>query len=304
MEEWKQRSGIRELQGTANVSYLMEENSCFSLTMYKMLKGQEDSKWCLKTAKVLFNGRVKLMYFTSGYKSLAKLLVHIGEKEFLQILTSLLSTVLEIRENGFLICSNLELSAGRIFVDQNTLGVKLIYLPLAVSEDYTVFESTLRESLTQMITAFPALSTVKMQCVCEELSNAAHSLRETCKVIQDIAKGDGGGVGVIPPTHGQPVLELTSMENGTVFLINKEEYVIGRGGSVKVDGCIDFNTYVGRIHCKIVFEDHEYGIVDLNSMNGTFLNGNKLSPDKLYRVLDGDVIRMANSNFRVRIQGI
>ena len=150
-------------------------------------------------------------------------------------------------------------------------------------------------------------NTDKMRSVYNELSDPEQKLEVCYTKLLQIAAGDkktsGSPYRVIPPTNGQPVLKVSSRDNETVFFINKKEYVLGRGGDVEVDGRIS-SAYVGRAHCKFIFEDHEYGLVDLESRNGTYLNGGKLYPGKLYRVLDGDIIRLADSSFRIQLQGI
>ena len=299
--------GVQEISGINNISYLLADNSLYYMVIYKVLKGQ-DKDYFLKSTKLFFNGHIKLMYFTSGYKSLAKMIPYINADELFTILMNLLNAVLDIRENGFLPCSNLEInSPEQIFIDQKTLEVKLIYLPLTSDNDFTAFEYMLRRNLLQIIRSVPAFNTDKMKSVYNELSDPEQKLEVCYTKLLQIAAGDkktsGSPYRVIPPTNGQPVLKVSSLDNETVFFINKKEYVLGRGGDVEVDGRIS-SAYVGRAHCKFIFEDHEYGLVDLESRNGTYLNGGKLYPGKLYRVLDGDIIRLADSSFRIQLQGI
>ena len=301
-----QRTEVQEISGINNISYLLTDNNLYFMTTYKVLKGQ-NKDYFLKSAKLLFNGHIKLMYFILGYKSLAKIIPYINADEFFTILLNLLIAVLDIRENGFLPCSNLEINPDKIFIDQKTLGVKLIYLPLKSENDFTAFESILRRNLLQIIELVPIFNTDKMKLVYNELADSEQRLEVCYTKLLQIAAGykklSGPPYRVIPPTNGQPVLKVSSLDNGTVFFINKKEYVLGRGGDMEVDGIIS-SDYVGRAHCKFIFEDHEYGLIDLESRNGTYLNGSKLYPGKLYRVLDGDIIRLADRSFRIQMQGI
>ena len=43
-----------------------------------------------------------------------------------------------------------------------------------------------------------------------------------------------------------------------------------------VDGVIEFNKTVSRVHCKITCVDNRYYICDMGSSNGTYLNGLRL----------------------------
>lgn len=74
-------------------------------------------------------------------------------------------------------------------------------------------------------------------------------------------------------------------------------YIIGKSSSSS-DFCID-STVISRVHARITEELGDYFIEDLNSTNGTFLNGEKLEPHKLLPIEIGDKITLANIDFVV-----
>lgn len=67
-------------------------------------------------------------------------------------------------------------------------------------------------------------------------------------------------------------------------------YIIGKMRGA-VDGVITHDT-VSRIHCKIEYLNDEYYIMDLNSTNGTALNGELLNSNEKNLLNIGDEIRM------------
>jgi len=81
------------------------------------------------------------------------------------------------------------------------------------------------------------------------------------------------------------------------LLIDKAEYVIGKSDSS--DGILSFNDEISREHCKIVWHDAKYFIVDLNSTNGTYLNDEMLVPNQEYAIQPGDHLRLSASTFLV-----
>lgn len=83
------------------------------------------------------------------------------------------------------------------------------------------------------------------------------------------------------------------------IIINKEEFVIGKKPD-SVDGAIQFNNAISRVHCKIVFVKGKYYITDLDSSNGTFVNGARVQPNKQAQISPGDMVRLANSDFLVK----
>ena len=70
-------------------------------------------------------------------------------------------------------------------------------------------------------------------------------------------------------------------------------YIIGKLTGA-VDGIIEHET-VSRIHCKIEFEEGQYYIRDLNSTNGTFLNGVLIPAEERTEMRIGDEIQIGQA---------
>lgn len=83
-----------------------------------------------------------------------------------------------------------------------------------------------------------------------------------------------------------PDLEIT----GTDFLIGKKKGVVD--GLIKARG-------VSRIHGKITKEGDDYYLTDLNSTNGTYLNGGRLEVHEKARIRQGDSIGFADVRYVV-----
>ena len=58
---------------------------------------------------------------------------------------------------------------------------------------------------------------------------------------------------------------------------------------------------VSRNHCRIVRENGSYMIQDLESTNGTSVNGYTLEPDQKYYLKDGDSLVLADVEFKVTV---
>ena len=93
---------------------------------------------------------------------------------------------------------------------------------------------------------------------------------------------------------------LTAMHAPTrvEIRITKDRFVLGKKAGA-VDGVISFNDKISRIHCRIDRKGERYTITDLQSANGTYVNGKRLQANQPYRIGNGDIIRMANSDFQV-----
>lgn len=92
---------------------------------------------------------------------------------------------------------------------------------------------------------------------------------------------------------------LTRVATGEKVDISSDSFVIGRANSANF--YITNNTAIGRSHAKIIRENGKVSLVDLNSTNGTFLNGAKASPNVPMSLRDGDKIMLADETFTISI---
>ena len=83
---------------------------------------------------------------------------------------------------------------------------------------------------------------------------------------------------------------------GQTFYLDKPVLSIGRLASNDI--CLE-EPFVSRQHCVIRNEDGQYVIEDLNSANGTYVDGERIHSRLLE---DGSLIQIWNSQFAVRLQ--
>lgn len=84
-------------------------------------------------------------------------------------------------------------------------------------------------------------------------------------------------------------------ESGEIFELTKNVVVLGRKES-EVDIVID-SKYVSRQHVKFIVNNDKYFISDLESSNGTYLNGDRLPAKTMFEIRDGNEIKIANEAF-------
>ncbi|MBQ4482847.1 MAG: FHA domain-containing protein [Lachnospiraceae bacterium] len=92
---------------------------------------------------------------------------------------------------------------------------------------------------------------------------------------------------------GRTELPSLSYQDGRKVIIRKFPFVMGKMRT-RVDGVID-GEGVSRIHAMIKELDGRYYVSDLNSLNGTAVNGNLLNINETREITDGDSIELADT---------
>jgi hypothetical protein len=87
-------------------------------------------------------------------------------------------------------------------------------------------------------------------------------------------------------------LILQNQQPCRVFEISKPVTRIGRN-KVVCDVVIDNDVTVGRLHAEVHRIDQGYFLKDLDSLNGTYLNGQRLETQTLYKLKGSDVLRLS-----------
>ena len=296
---------ISEMECGSNFAYVLSDNSTFLSTEYKVLQSQANSCF-VKCMKMMYNGKVQLYYLTKGLKSFASMIPSLDADSFLTIVSNMLSDIIDVKHNGFLSCQNIDISFERIYVDPTTHKVSLVYLPLSkrIYDDNSSFENEIRTGLVKLISGVSTLSSPKTMQFSADLSNGTLSIEDLHARIKGgkTIVDRGGTYEVIQNKPSSGSLRITAMNAPTrvEIVVTKDEFVIGKKPEL-CDGVIDFNKMISRSHCKINKKGDQYVITDLQSANGTFVNKVKLQPNQPNPINNGDVIRLANSDFQVTI---
>ncbi len=90
-----------------------------------------------------------------------------------------------------------------------------------------------------------------------------------------------------------------------ILLPNYQSRILGRMQSQNDATLVDLSSYdalaygVSRFHARLVFENGFFKVEDLSSTNGSFLNGERLLPGKLYVLHNKDKIILGQLNLSV-----
>ena len=291
---------VSETKYGTNFAYILNDDSLFLPTEYKMLQGQTNSIF-LKCMKMYFNGKIQLFYLTKTFIPLISILPKLNSESFLSIVSNLFGCIIEAKNHGFLSCKHIDISFDHIFIDPTTYKVKLVYIPALnnLYDDTSSFESEIRISLIKIISEMSNISSTKTMYLSSDLQNGSVSLESIFSKLSGKSNNLNSHSGS-NKLQGTNQIKLVAMDVRPRFevVINKPEFIIGEKQSV-VDGVISFNKMISRIHCKVICKQDDYYIEDLQSANGTYINNVRLQPKVATRIKHGDVVRLTNSNFQV-----
>lgn len=305
---------LYEFADGSNRSFCMKDNGTFSVTDYRVMQGYSQGG-LIHCEKVNYNGKVKLLYFTSRLKRLGEVVPYINDSSFFQLISDFVGNLLRMSENGFFECGNLLLDGEHIMVDESRMKIMLMYLP--VEQPLTsgqTFGGMAKEVLAKTAQAGMMLSEKSKNDFLRMLSETGFSLEGLHEKINSRWMTDlREEVPVLPEEEIPPVdksrqvqesgkkilvLETVDNESREVFRIFKDSFVIGRKEGA-VDGVISGHMLVSRRHCRILHKFGGYLVEDLNSQNGTFVNGERVTPGNSARLEQGMLLRVADVSFRV-----
>lgn len=82
-----------------------------------------------------------------------------------------------------------------------------------------------------------------------------------------------------------------------MYLVDKPSFVIGKDDNC--DAIAYFSNEISHQHARIDWCNDHWTITDLNSTNGTYLNGRRLTPNKGYPLHIGDRFKLSSFSFAV-----
>lgn len=381
---------IKEKKDTTNISYILEDNSLFFETGYKVLQNQEKNGF-IKAVKVIHNGKIKLIYDISKYKSLSSIIPELTEQNFIIVLAKLFDILCETIDNGFMQIENININFENIFIDSNNLNLYLIYIPINIqsnSSSKVAFEERLKNNIFKVISSHLNMNSEVVDKLRSNISlgnSTIEVLRNNVKSLTNFNSSNFGNYNQVQNektrikneyindtlidfdqgrsdslkrerksqgnfiarikgvfTHSDkkaniherkreysdvvvnrnsnienqyealetevlseeiftPTIVLSGVKTPEVINIpiTKEKFLIGKNKQM-VDGVITFNKAISRIHCKILYKDGRYFLLDEKSANGTYVNNLRVPVNGQVQIKVGDVIKLANSEFIVK----
>ena len=291
MEEFIENQ-VREVKNGIGTAYVLENNELFYDIGYKVMQNLDES-CLLKCYRLKYNGKIKLVYFTSEYESIAQMIQRLTPDAAQNVVARMYEAFTQIENLGFLDVSYVDNRLDHIFVDPITNVVKIIYLPVNIpgrKKNKAVFENEIKAQLNQLAVSTPAIQT----SVQPTMQVSPQPAQKTTTPVQTEAQNIQ-----VPPQRNPECIQIQSLDGQIQFQVGHGDFVIGKSKD-RVNGVIIGNSAVSRVHCKILYQNGTYFIVDMGSSNGTFLNGKRVSATEPLPIQNGSRIRIANIELMVR----
>lgn len=297
LDEW-----VYEVKGYGNTAYRIKREDSFYEIGFKVLQNQSGGS-LLNCRRLKYNGDMKLVYFTDGLLSLEQLLEEADAESMGTAVSSFVSAVRDVEENGFLNIVCMDNRPERIFFEPGTLTVKLIYLPLHIQTDArtkAAFEDDLRKLLVKAIRAERFAENRAMQEAIAVLSDTAIPFAQMAEKLQAVFRtGQQKADSVVCQAEKTKMYVLAEKNGGINIPITKDAFLIGKNAE-KVDGVITGNSAISRVHCRIMRRDGKLFVQDMGSVNGTYVNEKRIMPEECAGIEEGSRIKLADMEFILR----
>ena len=304
---------------------LINEESAFDKTGYEVARNQDRGIF-LRCVQVRENGKIKIVYFTEGMLPLGYYLENAKWSDFAPMLISAFEKIMEGRQIGFLTADNILMDAEHIFVNSETGKVQLMYLPLLQKSDAAKvyhaeirFRTELAEKLRNVgggdgrlrlaaAGLIESSETRGFSAIAAGIKSLSSSLDDPMPVApKDIFSKETSPKLKFrrfhrPEEEGSASMSgilLTNASRGCRVSVMKSTVTLGRDSKLGT-GYISASGFIGREHCRISFERGSHFVEDLNSKNGTYLNGQKLTPGQKKPLRPGDRLKLADVEFQVK----
>lgn len=328
---------IKETVNDNAVSFIIEEDELIFDVAYKVLQRQEKNG-LIKCGKLSYNGKIKLVYDVSKYKSLSILIPNMNSQNYLLVISKIVDILKSIEENGFVKLENTHISIEKIYIDNDDLSVHMICLPInkpIIYNNHQLLYDDLKNIVTTTIEKYPQLQTSELNNLIPGVSlnlinsneNIEKNLeseesvtieQEVSEAIVDKNKTKKKSVIIdailslvtnkstdskrtntkYEKVQQQLVLSSINLENNIKLVIDKPIYTIGKQEG-SVNGVIKNQKTISRVHCKVINENKKNYIVDMGSLNGTYINNRKILEGEKVDISKGDVVKLSCIEFLV-----
>lgn len=295
MQELIDSGLINEISNEHYVGYLLSRNDIFYNTVYQIMrKSAKDG--LLKCYVSKNNGKIKLIYDTEGYRQYDSIVDTLSENQFMELIYRFLLSLEKIKKNGFIQIETLDISIEKVFVNVHAMEIGIICLPVIFNytgQTQNASERKILKTLSAMLYQSEFISNYYMMQLFEDCRSEQYLLDDICAFLRNGRYGDSNLIVDETANELQIRLICNSEHKDESILINKDYFILGKS-ETQCDYVISASQNVSRKHCALSREVNGWYVYDLDSTNGTYVNGTRIMNGEKLPVHHGDEILIAD----------
>ena len=286
------------------LSFLFQETDSYFEMGYMILK-QAKLSGMLPYKRTKLNEKEKLLFITEQFISLPNILPRLSEDEIIDVLYAVVFMTQKVEENGFMKKECIWCRYENIYYDEETRKPLFAVLPITKEFRYAdgaSWKKCFEETLLQIGDFLSEGKKSNFRQLIELLKSDKISIKELLEKIDALGNGMSGLLVERSREILDNQLELIYCgKEGTFgFTIASQDFIIGRDPQ-EADGVLQISGKVSRKHCLITKINRNYFVQDLDSTNGTVVNGTRIPPYELMQLEQNDVLSLADVDLRVKI---
>ncbi len=288
------------------LSFLFQEKDSYFEMGYLILK-QAKLVGMLPYKRVQQNGKEKLCFQTSEVEKLSEVLPELSEDEVIDVLYAVVFMTQRVEENGFMKKECIWCRYEQMYMDRESHSPMFAVLPITQEFRYADGSDWLKGFEDCLCKIAEYLSMKKQQRIQQLTKLYKAGQMKVEELLEEINQLGNGMSGLLvdkeeEETSAKPSkLELVyaGREGTFQFCMEEEEFSIGRG--TDSNGRLQVSMKVSRRHCLITKINGNYFVQDLESTNGTYVNGTQIPPYELMELEQNDVLCIGDVEFRVHL---
>lgn len=290
---------IREVRNENYIGFIIPNASVSHTALQMVQKGKVDG--LIKGYCVKYNGNTKVLFDVNQYQNYYMSINRLPFEDFFDIFISIIDFFHNIVQNSFFSCECIVFNLQDIYFDTNN-QIKLMSYPIITENDPNTkyaFESNVKYVLQQVLYSSSFINYEVCRSIYDDLQNANLSMEDIWGLKNKGKYGAKYQKNQSDELMIDACYQLVSVDNlFPPYLLKKDKIVIGKTKE-KTDLALSIQG-ISREHCEIIKNQHKLFIRDLNSTNGTFLNGVRIFSDQYMPLHENDRIVLSNIAFEIR----
>lgn len=239
------------------------------------------------------DGHQRILYCIENETSVKDIIIQADAYEICGILEQLVALIDEVNASDFLCKEAFDINIDRIYYDKSEKSVRCIVLPF--NREYSIQgeEAWNEKFISLMCDLLKYIYGESANNYVDYIQSKENSWEDKMVFLRKVKRRQEN------KNSSQKVV-LRTKDNAIYIELTEDEMILG--SSDKLKGQIKTSSSVSRSHCKVFRYMDRYAVQDLNSTNGTKVNGFKLEPEKPYYLSRGDYLQLADVELLVEIR--